>query len=96
VSVSGDGTTVTVATPGTYEISITLIPAADLALASTALTIDAGGHIFVLPSAIANAPATTTRIVPLAVGDTVAVENISGSAITLQPASTLQLIRLGP
>ncbi|MFZ1992993.1 MAG: hypothetical protein WAU75_02710 [Solirubrobacteraceae bacterium] len=96
ISNSSDGATLTVATAGTYEISITLIPQASLSLASVALTIDDGGHIFVLPSAVANAPATTTRIAPLAVGDTVAVQNFSGSPITLQPGSTLELVRLGP
>ncbi len=96
VSASGDGTTFTVAAAGTYEVSITLIPQTNLAQSSTGLTIDNGGSLFVLPGAVANAPATTNRIVHLAAGDTVAVQNISVSSITLSALSTLQLIRLGP
>jgi hypothetical protein len=94
VTPSTDYATFTVSTAGDYEIGVTLIPQA--AFNAGWIFVVINGTTFVsLPEAAAHSPATTTRIVTLAAGDQVGVRNASGSSVTLDQGSTLQLIRLG-
>jgi hypothetical protein len=94
VTPSTDYTTFTVSTAGDYEIGVTLIPTAAFSGGSIFVVIS-GNTFLSLPEAAAHSPATTTRIVTLAAGDQVGVRNASGSSVTLDQGSTLQLIRLG-